>query len=335
MEKISESIMKEKPPPPQQELPSLGISSEMSSWFQLQVQTQSLSVATVAVPVLVAPLNAVTTVAVAGPTAPANAIAIAITIATMPVEAVDVTIDPSNAVADALSNTTASLNAVEVIIVPLTTVKVVVAPLFAAANAIAPANAVAPTNTAVVTTVAAAAAAPEIENVENEEDINPIVHPTHTSIIITGQQLQGNGYYANDNQSHAKAIAPLNDVATNKESTEKNSSKPSELPTLPLNNDVTYFLNIPFSVDDSVVEMIEAEARLPIEFGDKTKNLDIELTIDEKLLGALSNVTKVTIRHVTNVLFQADCETHNARNVLEMFQQPKFIPDSIKLKSKL
>ena len=90
-----------------------------------------------------------------------------------------------------------------------------------------------------------------------------------------------------------------------------------------------------FSIDNSVVDMIMTEAHLPIEFGDETKNLDIELIIDKKLFGALSNVTKNTIRHATNVLFQADCETHNARNVLEMFQQPNFIPDSIKLKSKL
>ena len=84
-----------------------------------------------------------------------------------------------------------------------------------------------------------------------------------------------------------------------------------------------------------MIEKIEVEAHLPIEFGNETKNLDIELTIEEKLLGALSNVTENTIKHATNVLFQADCETHNARNVLEIFQQPLFIPDSIKLKAKL
>ena len=78
--------------------------------------------------------------------------------------------------------------------------------------------------------------------------------------------------------------------------------------------------------------MIKAEAHLPIEFGNKTKNLGIELTIDEKLLGALSNVTKNTIKHATNVLFQANYDTRNARNALKMFQQPNFISDSIKLK---
>ena len=92
-------------------------------------------------------------------------------------------------------------------------------------------------------------------------------------------------------------------AATNKESTEKHSSKPPKVPALPLNNNVTYFFDIPFWVDDSVVEMIETEAHLPIEFDNKTKNLDIELTIDKKLLGALSNITKNTIKHATNVLF--------------------------------
>ena len=70
----------------------------------------------------------------------------------------------------------------------------------------------------------------------------------------------------------------------------------------PLNN-VTYILNSRFSVDDPVIEKIEAEANLHIVFGDETKNLDIELTIEEKLLRALSNITKNTIKHATNVLF--------------------------------
>ena len=74
-----------------------------------------------------------------------------------------------------------------------------------------------------------------------------------------------------------------------------------------------------FSIDNSVVDMIMTEAHLPIEFGDETKNLDIELIIKEKLLGALSNITKNTVKHATNVLFQADCEVQNAWNVLEMF----------------
>ena len=81
--------------------------------------------------------------------------------------------------------------------------------------------------------------------------------------------------------------------------------------------------------------MIMTEAQLPIEFGDETKNLDIELIIKEKLLGALSNVTKNTVKHATNVLFQADCEVQNAWNVLEMFRQPNFYPNSIKLTPKL
>ena len=154
---------------------------------------------------------------------------------------------PLIAASNAVTPTTAIMTAVDAVATPLTAVDSVAAPSTSAANvnATTPVNAITlansvtptitPTITATVTTVAAAAATPEVDN---EEDINPTVLPTNASIINTGLQLQGNGDCASYNQSHAKAVAPLNDAATNEEVMEKTSSKPSELPTPPL-NDVT------------------------------------------------------------------------------------------------
>ena len=106
--------------------------------------------------------------------------------------------------------------------------------------------------------------------VDSSRDIDSTIPSTSTSIITNGQQLEGNGHCANDNQSHAKDVVLVNDAATNDGTTEKIPPKTTVLPPPPL-NDVTYFRDIQFSTDDSVIVKINAEAYLPIEFGDETK----------------------------------------------------------------
>ena len=97
---------------------------------------------------------------------------------------------------------------------------------------------------------------------------------------------------------------------------------------------VAYQHHVSFSMDNTLVQKILSTAMEPIDYGNE-EILEIAPVIDESIFGALSTVTKTTIKLAAIKLFQADVETQNARNVLDLFKIPTFIPQSIRLTPKL
>ena len=82
---------------------------------------------------------------------------------------------------------------------------------------------------------------------------------------------------------------------------------------------LAYHKYVSFSTDATLVNKVTTTIMKPIDFSSKEIFLKISPKLDVKVFGALSTITTNTIKHAASVLFLANCETHNARNVLEFF----------------
>jgi hypothetical protein len=97
------------------------------------------------------------------------------------------------------------------------------------------------------------------------------------------------------------------------------------------NSGLLFYKYIPFSQDETDLTRITDKTMSVIDFNNEEVATDIRPELREEVIGTLNPVTTNTIKYAATVLFKADCETQNARNTLELFEIPSYIPSCIRL----